>query len=494
MSRPIAHTSTNCLLRHEAGNPVYTYDAHGNMTTMPHLTAITWNYADLLRSAANGTFTSYYVYNAGGGRTRKVVVKGNIREERVYLGNYELYRKYVNNTLDTERQTLHVADDQHRFALIDRLTVNNGGTLTTPTVAVRYQYDNHLGSASLELDQNAAIISYEEYHPFGTTSYRSGRTETEVALKRYKYVGKERDEETGLYYYGARYYAVWIARFVSVDPLQNYYQQLTPFNYAGNKPISYIDIDGMQGEGDEKRSKINQDNTQNNEAGAHKLVPLVTMEVIFKKAIENTAKELAIGTSAVVAGIATFIGLILLPENFNSPLEQNEIDPQRDLIFKFKLNILTALDKLPNKDKEKDDDDNNVYIYRAMNMTKDGYPEIPANPLNSKSIISRQLGARESDIAPLRNEDGSVSPGYNKGGMSASIIPSFPDPIINEKINMNKLVVFKIKIDDLVKSGLIVDTDGGTHISIQPMIKMSEEQYQLNIQLTRKLWKPMKKK
>ncbi|HCT86139.1 MAG TPA: hypothetical protein DF296_13190, partial [Candidatus Margulisbacteria bacterium] len=214
------------------------------MTTMPHLTAITWNYADLLRSASNGTFTSYYVYNAGGGRTRKVVVKGNIREERLYLGNYELYRKYVNNTLDTERQTLHIADDQHRFALIDRLTVNNGATLTTPTVAVRYQYDNHLGSASLELDQNAAIISYEEYHPFGTTSYRSGRTETEVALKRYKYVGKERDEETGLYYYGARYYAAWIARFVSVDPLQLKYPHYTPYQYAGNNPLFYIDPDG----------------------------------------------------------------------------------------------------------------------------------------------------------------------------------------------------------------------------------------------------------
>jgi len=213
---------------------------------MPHLTAITWNYADLLRSASNGTFTSCYVYNAGGGRTRKVVVKGNIREERVYLGNYELYRKYVNNTLDTERQTLHVADDQHRFALIDRLTVNNGATLTTPTIAVRYQYDNHLGSASLELDQNAAIISYEEYHPFGTTSYRSGRTETEVALKRYKYVGKERDEETGLYYYGARYYAAWIARFVSVDPLQLKYPHYTPYQYAGNKPVSYIDLDGLE--------------------------------------------------------------------------------------------------------------------------------------------------------------------------------------------------------------------------------------------------------
>ncbi len=161
----------------------------------------------MLRSATNGTFTSYYSYNAAGDRVRKVVEKGNIREERLYLGNYERYRKYVNNILKTERQTVHIIDDRHRFALIDRLTIDNGITLSTATNSIRYQYDNHLGSASLELDQTAAIISYEEYHPFGTTSYRSGRTETEVSQK---------------------------------------YSQYTPYQYAGNKPVSYIDLDGFE--------------------------------------------------------------------------------------------------------------------------------------------------------------------------------------------------------------------------------------------------------
>ncbi|WP_321279997.1 RHS repeat-associated core domain-containing protein [Marinifilum fragile] len=118
--------------------------------------------------------------------------------------------------------------------------------IENPTAIVRYQLDNHLGSASLELDENADIISYEEYHPFGTTSYRSGRSETETSQKRYKYVGKERDEETGLYYYGFRYYAAWICRFVSVDPLQFDYPHYNPFQYAGNKPISYIDLDGLE--------------------------------------------------------------------------------------------------------------------------------------------------------------------------------------------------------------------------------------------------------
>jgi len=229
-------------------------DAHGNTLTMPHLTSMVWDYLDQLHSAANGTFTSYYNYDAEGKRSRKVVIKNNIREERYYIGDYEVYRKYINNVIDTERTTLNINDDEKRFAIIDTLTVSGGQTIT-PVVTIRYQYDNHLGSACLELDENASIISYEEYHPFGTTSYRSGRTQTEVSLKRYKYCGKERDEETGLYYYGMRYYAAWICRFVSVDPLQFKYPELTPFQYASNRPITMIDIDGGEA-GDPKTGKI----------------------------------------------------------------------------------------------------------------------------------------------------------------------------------------------------------------------------------------------
>jgi len=160
---------------------------------------------------------------------------------------------------------------------------NPHGTTTLPgsdpgadlgKTTIRYQYDNHLGSASLELDEKAEIISYEEYHPFGTTSYRSGRSETETSLKRYKYVGKERDNETGLYYYGARYYAAWLCRFVSVDPLQFDYPQLTPYNYAGNKPVTHIDIDGMQGTGDEKRGEV---------INAHKQEMISAQEVVKEK-------------------------------------------------------------------------------------------------------------------------------------------------------------------------------------------------------------------
>jgi RHS repeat-associated protein len=145
------------------------------------------------------------------------------REDNLLLGNNNI---------------ANINDDEKMFVRIE--------TETRQNEVVRYQYDNHLGSAYLELDEVGSIISYEEYHPFGTTSYRAGKNETEVSLKRYKYNGKEWDEETGLYYYGARYYAAWLCRFISVDPLQFEYPELTPFQYASNRPITCIDLDGCE--------------------------------------------------------------------------------------------------------------------------------------------------------------------------------------------------------------------------------------------------------
>ena len=121
--------------------------------------------------------------------------------------------------------------------------INNGQV----TTVLRYQYDNHLGSACLELSDDGDILSYEEYYPFGQTSYYTSSSSIEVSLKRYKYCGKERDEETGLYYYSMRYYADWLYRFVSVDPLQFEYPELTPYQYASNNSMTMIDLDGAEG-------------------------------------------------------------------------------------------------------------------------------------------------------------------------------------------------------------------------------------------------------
>ncbi|MEP0367427.1 MAG: RHS repeat-associated core domain-containing protein [Cyclobacteriaceae bacterium] len=231
----------------------YTYDAHGNMTKMSHLSSMTWvpiaiGNADRLQSAdLGGGGDVYYTYDAGGNRVRKVADKGGgLIHERIYLGDWEVYREIQSSTVQLERETLHISDDTGRIALVDTKTVDGGSPVGSPVSEMRYQLSNHLGSATLELDDVAAIISYEEYHPFGTTSYRSGRNAAETSLKRYRYVGKERDDETGLYYYGARYYAAWLARFISTDPLKDEYPYYTSYQYAGNKPVTFIDLDGLE--------------------------------------------------------------------------------------------------------------------------------------------------------------------------------------------------------------------------------------------------------
>jgi RHS repeat-associated protein len=109
---------------------------------------------------------------------------------------------------------------------------------------IRFQYTNHLGSAVLELDETADVISYEEYFAYGSTAYQAVRSQTETA-KRYRYSWKERDEENDLYYHGARYYASWLGRWVSCDPLG---VKDGPNVYAGMacNPISKVDQQGTE--------------------------------------------------------------------------------------------------------------------------------------------------------------------------------------------------------------------------------------------------------
>jgi len=137
-------TNTNRLTTHTQGGPdIYSYDAHGNTTEMPHLQEIKWDRKDRMKEVTlnAGGDKAYYVYDTNGERVRKVTEKGNITEERYYLGGYEVYRKTVSGNLNTERISLFVTDGNKTIAQID-----DDGTTKT----VRYQYDNHLGSASLE--------------------------------------------------------------------------------------------------------------------------------------------------------------------------------------------------------------------------------------------------------------------------------------------------------------------------------------------------------
>ena len=192
---------------------------------------------------------TYYVYDSAGQRVRKTTVSpaGDKLHETLYLGGYELYRRYATaGDVTVERQTLHVMDDKQRVALVETLTISDKvATASLPQTAIRYQFGNHLGTACLELDETGAVITYEEYYPYGGTSYQAGRTTAETSLKRYRYTGKERDKETGLYYHGARYYIPWLGRWTSCDPA-GFTDGPNLYVYVCSNPISYHDPAGSQ--------------------------------------------------------------------------------------------------------------------------------------------------------------------------------------------------------------------------------------------------------
>ncbi len=140
-----------------------------------------------------------------------------------------------------EQNIIHVMDDATSIAQV-RIGTEFKDDIAEAT---HYILDDHLGASTSRLNNTGGLIDRQEYYPFGDSSLRT------FDKKRYRYVGKEKDAESGLYYFGARYYSPWTCRFISVDPLAADYPYLTPYNYAGNKPITHKDIDGLQSTGDE---------------------------------------------------------------------------------------------------------------------------------------------------------------------------------------------------------------------------------------------------
>ncbi|MBS1586682.1 MAG: VCBS repeat-containing protein [Bacteroidetes bacterium] len=257
----------------------YTYDNRGNLIDgMSHLgnallsppeNAMTYNELNRLEKViVNGDITAYYQYDSRGERVRKVKVDdgAHYTHVRKYVGQWEMYSKIdtasPTSAILFERETLHVMDDTARVALVDTPTYDPA--MSGEVQVLRYQFGSHLGTASLELDDSANVISYEEYYPFGSTSFQVGDTTGLVSQKRYRYTGKERDEETGFYYIGARYYMPWLARWCAVDPvnseiynafneqpsrnLQRESIDLTAssYEYCYNNPIRFTDPTGEQ--------------------------------------------------------------------------------------------------------------------------------------------------------------------------------------------------------------------------------------------------------
>ena len=236
----------------------YQYDPYGNMVAMPHLSLMNWDQRNQLRatskqnvSSGNMPETTYYVYNLRGERIRKVTesqatatssLGPTRRKERLYFAGFEISRKFNagGDAVLVERTTLSISTDSARVANVELRTQGQDNGLER---VIRFQYGNNNGSASLELDETARIISYEEFFPFGSSSYQAVASNVETP-KRYRYTGKEKDEESGLYYYGARYYASWLGVWTAPDLAES--GRVHPYVYVNNNPINFVDPDGKE--------------------------------------------------------------------------------------------------------------------------------------------------------------------------------------------------------------------------------------------------------
>jgi RHS repeat-associated protein len=91
----------------------------------------------------------------------------------------------------------------------------------------------------------ADVVSTQDYYAFGQGIEERGFSRGSSKY-RYSYNGKETDDETGIQDYGFRMYDSRLCRFLSVDPLAAEYPWYTPYQFAGNKPIQFVDLDGLE--------------------------------------------------------------------------------------------------------------------------------------------------------------------------------------------------------------------------------------------------------
>ncbi|RQQ03499.1 SpvB/TcaC N-terminal domain-containing protein [Burkholderia stagnalis] len=235
------------------------FDANGNQIAMAGKQAVTWRYDNLLVSVtlverdSSPSDIELYVYDSQGQRIRKITRRygnGGTTEnvdETLYIDGMEIRRHATNGTVDDAYRTIRVMDGER--CLAERLNWTIGAPPSgVPSPQVRYQLENYLGSAVFELDATGLVITYEEYFPYGGTSYVIGENAAEVQLKHYRYSGKERDA-TGLYYYGLRYYQPWLGRWLNPDPAGTI-DGLNLYRMVRNNPVTLADVAGLYGVAD----------------------------------------------------------------------------------------------------------------------------------------------------------------------------------------------------------------------------------------------------
>lgn len=239
------------------------YNASGDMTGLPNLPHMRWSAGGTLtraviiaRDGDQPDDVVYYLYGSDKQRVltvRERLIDGGAGIDQtttVSFGRFRIRTRARIGSSQAGRCADEVRTRQLTVQMLggERLNViahfweGDSG----PQQDVRYQYPTDLGSVALELDASASILSYEEYFAFGGSAFIAGPDKVEVAEKLYRFAGKERDDATGLYYFGARYYASWLCRWISPDPAGTE-DGLNLYAYVNNNPISRVDETGLCG-------------------------------------------------------------------------------------------------------------------------------------------------------------------------------------------------------------------------------------------------------
>lgn len=227
------------------------YDEQGNLLNIDNNTALTWNYLNQLvqftKTTSAGKVEEFYYYASSGRRTRKLTLEYTgatvtAITETLYLKGYELKRNCnsVNFTViaSTVSKALRLYDNANRCIA----TYRSGNTAFT--LGLTYHLGNHLRSVAIEVDNQANLITYEEYSSFGETTFMVSRDAEGNLTKTYRYSKEEYDPTTGFYYYGARYYSPQLGRWISTDP-GGLIDGLNVYGFVRNNPINFIDLIGM---------------------------------------------------------------------------------------------------------------------------------------------------------------------------------------------------------------------------------------------------------
>jgi insecticidal toxin complex protein TccC len=212
------------------------FDPHGNQRKLRHGPSLQWSTrdelerVDLVIRQDGDNDAEYYQYSAG----------QRILKCHEWFTDKVRHFHQVRYLPGLEIRSKDNGEELHIISLGNARCLHWAQGSVPIDDQMRYTLEDHLGSCVMELNQDAVVTSAEGYYPFGETAWMAPESEIEYRFIRYS--GKEMDV-SGLYYYGARYYAPWLQRWVSADPAGDV-DGLNLYGFVSNNPILFIDNDG----------------------------------------------------------------------------------------------------------------------------------------------------------------------------------------------------------------------------------------------------------